>query len=718
MKYKIEHEVPGRVRISLSGTIPNGDVDALSDIIGEIKGVSSVKVFPKIGSIAIKYGSDASSDKATQEMRSSLLSSIEAIGCTDIEQAKERYPMQLATRTSSLLTDIASLVSSHLATRYLLPAPIRYVWTSFKFLKFLKAALDSLLHARLDVPVLDAAAVGISFIKGDLKTASNTMFLLQLGETLERYTQARSQNELIYSLMAIPEKVNMLVNGEEVQVLAQEVSEGDVVVIRTGMPVCVDGTVISGTAMVNQANLTGEPLAIERTVGDGVFAGTAVEDGEIQVRARAGASNTKLRSIVSLVEQSELLKGQAQSKRENLANKIVPWNFLLAGIVALSTRSLIKTSAALMVDYSCALKLTGSIAVLSALSQSAHEGFTVKGSRSLEALASADTIVFDKTGTLTNAEPKVSCVLAFEGWDQTRVLRYAACLEEHFPHPVARAVVNEASEQGLKHRERHAEVEYLVAHGIASSLEGKRIVIGSEHFVVEDEHVEISDEQRLRIQNEANSSSVLYLAVDGELVGVIGIDDPLKDEVPDAISRLRKLGFENIVMLTGDNKATATRIASQAGITRFEANMLPEGKHEYVEKLKAEGHTVAMVGDGINDSPALSAADVGIAMGGSTAIAREVADITLASGSLEAIIRLKIIADELMKRLDSSFAQIMAINSALLALGIASVITPQMSSLAHNGGTVVMSLASSRKYGKSYDKPETEQTLLSAGADS
>ena len=446
------------------------------------------------------------------------------------------------------------------------------------------------------------------------------------------------------------------------------------------------------------AALTGEPLAVERGVGDNVFSGTAVEDGEIIVRVTADAGETKLRSIVALVEQAESFKSETQSRMEQLADRIVPWNFLLAGAVALTTRSLVKTSAALMVDYSCALKLTGSIAVLAAMSQSAQAGFTVKGSKHFEAMAAADTIVFDKTGTLTEATPNVACVLALDGWNRREVLRLAACLEEHFPHPVARAVVRAAAEKNLRHRERHADVEYLVAHGIASSLDGKRVVIGSEHFVVEDEGVSLTEEQKRRVADETEGLSPLYLAVDGELIGVIGIEDPLKAGVREAIADLRMLGFKRVVMLTGDGERTAARIADAAGVTEYRANLLPEDKYAFVERLKAEGSKVVMVGDGVNDAPALSLADVGIAMGQGTAVAKEVADITLTGGHLSALVTLRTLSAGLTARLNASFKEVIAINSALLAAGIGGLITPQTSSLLHNASTVALSVRNGGTY--------------------
>lgn len=392
------------------------------------------------------------------------------------------------------------------------------------------------------------------------------------------------------------------------------------------------------------------------------------------------------------------MKSSAQTRREMLANRIVPWNFLLAGLVALFTRSIEKTAAALMVDYSCALKLTGSIAVLSAMSQSAREGVVVKGSKYFEAMAHADTIVFDKTGTLTAAVPEVEKVIAFDGWNRSQVLRFAACLEEHFPHPVARAVVRAAAAKNLKHRERHAEVEYVVAHGIALSLEGKRCVIGSGHFVMEDEGVVVSDADQERIRTELASLSPLYLAVDGRLVGMVGVSDPIKPGVPEAIGQLRELGFSSIVMLTGDGSRAAEAVARCAGVDAYESNMLPESKHAYIERLKAEGRRVVMVGDGVNDSPALSCADVGIAMGSGTAVAREVADIALTDNGLDAIVRLRRLSMGLSDHMDRQFRQVMGFNSALLALGIGGAITPQLSSLLHNASTVAFSIESARPY--------------------
>lgn len=696
MNYTIQHEVPGRVRVKLAGRVPEADIDALTRALRQHPVIQKATVYPRMGSLAVEFEPAA---------RDQALAAIAAIDRTAVDEARRDCTVALAPRTNSLLMDIATLLGGHLARRWFLPAPLSTIYTVWSYRGFLKAALASLAGARLDVPVLDASAIGISFLKRDWRTAASTMLLLNLGELLEDYTRAQSQNQLIYSLLDVPDYAQLIPCGdptvrgaEERRVQATDLVAGDLIVVRTGMPIPVDGTVEWGCAMVNQSTLTGEPLAIERSAGDDVFAGTAVEDGEAYVRVRAAATDTKLRSIVSLVEQSEALKAESLSRREHMADAFVPWNFLLAAGVYLKTRSLVRTSAALMVDYSCALKLTGAISVLTAMSQSAREGFTVKGSKHFEAFATADTIVFDKTGTLTAAAPQVADVLSFDGWDRTQVLRFSACLEEHFPHPVARAVVNAAAEAGLEHRERHAEVEYLVAHGIASSLDDKRCVIGSEHFVVEDEGVAIADDVRALIEEKLDGLSKLYLAVDGVLKGAIGIQDPLKPGAPEALTQLRALGFEHIVMLTGDNANAAARIAGKAGIDEFRADLLPEDKHTVIEQMRAAGRRVVMVGDGVNDSPALSAANVGVAMGSGTAIAKEVADITLTDGDLSSLVVLRRLALGLEERMDASFSEVIGLNSLLLAGGVAGIIAPQVSSLIHNGSTVFLSARNARAY--------------------
>lgn len=689
MRFSIISEIPGRTRLQLAGPVPESDLDALLKLGGEIDGVRKVRVYGRIGQMALEYD---------EQCRASVLDALGALDAQAIADAKSGYVMQLEPRKRKLVMDLATLIGAHYARRWFLPTPLRAIFVVAGYMTFLRAALRELAQPRLTVPVLDASAIGISFAKRDVDTAGQTMFLLNVGELLEDYTRAMSENELINSLLDVPDKAQKVVGDTEVSVAATELEPGDLVAVRTGMSICIDGVVEQGSAMVNQATLTGEPLAVERSAGDDVFAGTVVEDGSILVRVRANTAQTKLRSIVSLVQAADSLKSEGQSHMEDLANKIVPWNFLLAGLVALTTRSLIKTSAALMVDYSCALKLTGSVAVMTAMSDAAKMGVMVKGAKYFESFAKADTIVFDKTGTLTEAQPRLACVLTTDGWSEDEVLRLSACLEEHFPHPVARAVVNAARERELEHRERHAAVEYIVAHGIASSIEGRRAIIGSAHFVFEDEGAQLESDIKERIESQMQGLSPLYLAVDGTVVGVLGIEDPLKPGVREAIADLHALGVKHVVMLTGDSERTAERIAREAGVDEFKAELLPEDKYAYVERIKGEGRHVAMVGDGVNDSPALGLADVGLAMGGGSDIAKEVADIILTDTDLAAIVRLRRMSQGLVDRLTSSYSKVMLTNSALLALGITGAITPQASSLLHNGSTIAYSLSNAKAY--------------------
>lgn len=689
MRFSIISEIPGRTRLQLAGPVPESDLDALLKLSGDIDGVHKVRVYGRIGQMALEYD---------EPRRDAVLAAVGALDAQAIADAKLGYVMQLEPRKHKLVMDLATLIGVHYARRWFLPTPLRAIFVVAGYMTFLRAALHELAQPRLTVPVLDASAIGISFVKRDVDTAGQTMFLLNVGELLEDYTRAMSENELINSLLDVPDKAQKVVGDTEVSVAATELEPGDLVAVRTGMSICIDGVVEQGSAMVNQATLTGEPLAVERSAGDDVFAGTVVEDGSILVRVRANTAQTKLRSIVSLVQTADSLKSEGQSHMEDLANKIVPWNFLLAGLVALTTRSLIKTSAALMVDYSCALKLTGSVAVMTAMSDAAKMGVMVKGAKYFESFAKADTIVFDKTGTLTEAQPRLACVLTTDGWSEDEVLRLSACLEEHFPHPVARAVVNAACERGLEHRERHAAVEYIVAHGIASSIEGRRAIIGSAHFVFEDEGAQLESDIKERIESQMQGLSPLCLAVDGKVVGVLGIEDPLKPGVREAIADLHALGVKHVVMLTGDSERTAERIAREAGVDEFKAELLPEDKYAYVERIKREGRRVAMVGDGVNDSPALGLADVGLAMGGGSDIAKEVADIILTDTDLAAIVRLRRMSQGLIDRLTSSYSKVMLTNSALLALGITGAITPQASSLLHNGSTIAYSLNNAKAY--------------------
>ncbi len=696
MRFAIKHEVPGRIRFNLLGKVPEHDAIALEETFLALPCVTKCVAYPKAGALAVFFEADSRAGLA--QARATVVTKLQELTYEEVAAWQPENSLALAPRPRHLFTQIANMFVFRAMRRLFLPAPLRVAWTVFSALPFWKAAFDSLRHGRLDVPVLDGAAIAMGFIQGKPATAGSTIYLLKIGEVLEDYTQRRSESSLVRSLLDIPSTATLVEGDVEREVEVTELSKGDTIVVRLGSQIPADGEVISGEAGVNQSSLTGEPLAIVRKAGDTVYAGTAVEEGEIFIRVAGNPEESKLRSIVSMVEQSEALKSSDQKHIEAMADKLVPWNFLLAGIVALTTRNLTKTAAALMVDYSCALRLSGSIAVMAAQSESAKRGFTVKGSRYFDHMAEADVIVFDKTGTLTQATPSVREVASYNATPEDEVLRLAACLEEHFPHPVARAVVNEALKQGLEHRERHAEVEYVVAHGIASSIDGKRCVIGSEHFVLEDECVPISSEELDAIHNKAMGTSPLFLAVDGTLWGVLYIEDPLKENVAEVVQELRNEGFKRVIMLTGDNERAAKRIAAKTGITEFKAELLPEDKHTIVKQLQDEGYRVVMVGDGVNDSPALAAAHVSIAMSAGSAVAREAADISLVSDNLHSLVELRQLSRILEKRMRQGYRVTIGWNTLLLALGIGGIITPQASSFLHNSGTVGISAYNSRAF--------------------
>ncbi len=690
MYYDIKHEIPGRIRFKLGGTIPEADAVALEEILLAEPYVMRCSAYPKAGSIAVAF-----SGEDLDAVRDVLCERIAGLTVDEVESWEPETSLALAPRPRHLFMRIALMTVTHLFCRYLLPPPLRMIVCLYQAVSFWIAALSSLRAGRLDVPVLDGAAIAMGFTQG-AGSAGSTMFLLKVGETLEDYTQRRSESSLAQSMLDIPSCAHVERDGAEYEIEIADLHPGDTVVVRLGDAVPVDGRIVDGEAAVNQSSLTGESLAIMRSAGDTVYAGTAVEEGEIRVRVTSDPAESKIRSIMQMIDESEALKSASQKRIESVADRLVPWNFLLAGIVALTTRDLAKTAATLMVDYSCALRLSGSIAVMAAQRESARHGFVVKGSRYFSDMAEADTLVFDKTGTLTDATPHVVHVEGFNGYSRDEALRLAACLEEHFPHPVARAVVNAALEEDLEHRERHAAVEYVVAHGIVSSLDGERVVIGSAHFVVEDENVPIDPDVLEHVHSRSQRSSPLFLAVDGVLRGIIYIDDPLKDGVRETIDQLRAEGFERIVMLTGDNEATARRIAEQAGIDEVCADLLPEHKHEIIEEMQKSGRKVVMIGDGVNDSPALSAAHVSIAMSGGSAVAREAADITLVSNDLAAIVKLRRLSCALQKRMANGYRFTIAFNSLLLALGIAGVLSPTVPSALHNGSTIALSASHAR----------------------
>ena len=589
---------------------------------------------------------------------------------------------------------MCDLVAGHFFRKLFLPAPIRAAYTVWRSIAFVWKGVRCLLRRRLEVEVLDALSIGVSVLRGDFSTAGSVMFLLNLGSLLEEWTRKKSLDDLARSMALNVDKVWVLSQGTEVLLPLTKVHPGDEIVVRSGNMVPLDGTVIEGEAMVNQAALTGESMPVRKAKGATVYAGTVVEEGECVFLAKAAGGANRYDKIVAMIEESEKLKSSTENRALELADKLVPW--CLAGTVVTYalTRNVTRAISILMVDFSCALKLSMPLAVLSAMRECGTAHITVKGGKYLEALAKADTIVFDKTGTLTRATPQVVDIIPFSNSEKDDVLRLAACLEEHFPHSMANAVVRAAREQGLAHEEMHSEVEYIVAHGIASRVGGERVVIGSYHFVFEDEHCIVPADEQEKFDQMPAEYSHLYMAASGQLVGVICIADPLRPEAASVLRQLHKLGIRNAVMMTGDSYRTAEAIARQVGVDQFFAEVLPEDKANFVQKAKAEGHTVVMIGDGINDSPALSAADIGIAINSGAAIAREIADVTIKADSLEELVTLKTIANALQHRVSSNYRFVLSFNSTLIALGALGILQPAASAMLHNLSTIGISLRS------------------------
>ncbi|MBD9241172.1 MAG: heavy metal translocating P-type ATPase [Ruminococcaceae bacterium] len=586
------------------------------------------------------------------------------------------------------------LVAGHFARKLFLPAPIQAAYTLWRSIAFVWKGVRCLLQRRLEVEVLDALSISASLLRGDFGTAGSVMFLLNLGSLLEEWTRKKSLDDLARSMALNVDKVWVRAEGGEVLLPLTKVHAGDEIVVRSGNMIPLDGTVIEGEAMVNQAALTGESMPVRKSEGATVYAGTVVEEGECVFVAKAEGGANRYDKIVSMIEESEKLKSSTENRALQLADRLVPW--CLAGTVVTYalTRNVTRAISILMVDFSCALKLSMPLAVLSAMRECGNYHITVKGGKYLEALAKADTIVFDKTGTLTRATPQVVQVIPFSGCEEQEVLQLAACLEEHFPHSMANAVVRAAKERGISHEEMHSEVEYIVAHGIASRVGGQRVVIGSHHFVFEDEQCTVPAEEQARFDALDPQYSHLYMAASGRLVGVICIADPLRPEAASVLRQLRRLGFTNTVMMTGDSERTARAIAGQVGVDHYFAEVLPEDKANFVQKAKAEGHTVVMIGDGINDSPALSAADIGIAINSGAAIAREIADVTIKADSLEELVLLKGIANALQHRVSANYRFVLTFNSTLIVLGALGILQPATSAMLHNLSTIGISLKS------------------------
>ena len=582
----------------------------------------------------------------------------------------------------------------HYARRWILPYPIRICLTSLRSVKYIWKGLTTLAAGKIEVPVLDATAIGVSVLRSDFNTAGSIMFMLGIGELLEEWTHKKSVDDLARTMSLNVGKVWLVSGGQEVLVPTSQIKAGDKVVVHMGNIIPFDGIVAEGEAMVNQASLTGESVPVRKTVESTAYAGTVVEEGELTILVKEVGGSSRFEKIVKMIEDSEKLKSGAESKAEHLADKLVPYSLGGTILTYLLTRNVTKALSILMVDYSCALKLAMPISVLSAIREASLYNVTVKGGKYLEAVAEADTIVFDKTGTLTKAKPTVVDIVSFNGESTDELLRIAACLEEHFPHSMAKAVVDAATQKNLEHEEMHSKVEYIVAHGIASTINEKRAVIGSAHFVFEDENCVIPEGEQEKFDALPKEYSHLYLAIEGKLAAVICIEDPLREEASAVVQSLKRAGLSKVVMMTGDSERTAAAIAKRVGVDEYYSEVLPEDKASFVEREKAAGRKVIMIGDGINDSPALSAANVGIAISDGAEIAREIADITVSSDDLYQIVTLKLLSDSLMERIKKNYRRIVGFNSLLIVLGVTGVIQPTTSALLHNSSTLLIGLES------------------------
>ena len=685
MKCTILHEGRGRMRVHVCNvrmTLHRADV--LEAYLNHHDAIEKATVYERTGDVVLYYrGRRADAVQALSRYKFDQPELDALVTTADSRKLNQEYQEKMC-----------DLVAGHFFRKLFLPAPIRAAYTVWRSIAFVWKGVRCLLRRRLEVEVLDALSIGVSVLRGDFSTAGSVMFLLNLGSLLEEWTRKKSLDDLARSMALNVDKVWVRSQGTEVLLPLTKVQPGDEIVVRSGNMVPLDGTVIEGEAMVNQAALTGESMPVRKAKGATVYAGTVVEEGECVFLAKAAGGANRYDKIVAMIEESEKLKSSTENRALELADKLVPW--CLAGTVVTYalTRNVTRAISILMVDFSCALKLSMPLAVLSAMRECGTAHITVKGGKYLEALAKADTIVFDKTGTLTRATPQVVDIIPFSNSEKDDVLRLAACLEEHFPHSMANAVVRAAREQGLAHEEMHSEVEYIVAHGIASRVGGERVVIGSYHFVFEDEHCIVPADEQEKFDQMPAEYSHLYMAASGQLVGVICIADPLRPEAASVLRQLHKLGIRNAVMMTGDSYRTAEAIARQVGVDQFFAEVLPEDKANFVQKAKAEGHTVVMIGDGINDSPALSAADIGIAIHSGAAIAREIADVTIKADSLEELVTLKTIANALQHRVNSNYRFVLSFNSTLIALGALGILQPAASAMLHNLSTIGISLRS------------------------
>ena len=685
MRFKIEHEIRGRVRLHIcQKRMTCRQADQLEYFLTKLNGVISVKVVERNQDVVICYSDN----------REEMLRAIQRFSYEKAEAPESYLQNSGREMNGEYWEKMVNHVVLHYGKKIFLPLPVRTFLTTLKSVKYIWKGVRTLAKCRIEVPVLDATAIGVSMLRGDFSTASSVMFLLGFGEILEDWTHKKSVDDLARSMSLNVSKVWLITEDSEVQVGTDEIKPGDRVRIHMGTVIPFDGIVTEGEAMVNEASLTGESMPVAKHESSYVYAGTVMEEGELTIRVKETSGSTKFEKIVTMIEETEKLKSAVESKAEHLADRLVPYTLAGTALTYALTRNVTKALSILMVDFSCALKLAMPISVLAAIREANAHHITVKGGKFLEAVAEADTIVFDKTGTLTKAQPTVVDVVSFNGDSKENLLRLAACMEEHFPHSMAKAVMDAAKERGLTHEEMHSKVEYIVAHGISTMVDGRKAIIGSHQFVFEDEKCTIPVGKEELFRNLPEEYSHLYLGIEGKLAAVICIEDPLRPEAPEVVKALRKAGFTQIVMMTGDSDRTAKAIATRVGVDKYYSEVLPEDKAKFVEEAKAQGRKVLMVGDGINDSPALSAADVGIAISDGAELAREIADITIGADDLSVMVTLKEISNGLMDKIHKNYRRIVGINGSLIALGVTGVIQPTMSALLHNTSTLLIGMDS------------------------
>ncbi len=686
MKFYIKHESRGRIRIHLAQKrMSSVQAETLLYYLQNQNQVSFAKVYDRTGDAVICYEGE----------RAAVIRMIQLFHYEEVELPTGLLESSGRALNNEYQEKLISKVIYHFGRKWLLPAPIRAIYTTVVSVKYIWKGIQTLAQGKIEVPVLDATAIGVSMLRGDYGTAGSVMFLLGVGELLEEWTHKKSVGDLARSMSLNVGKVWLKKDGQEILVPSEKIVAGDEIVVHMGNLIPFDGEVSNGEGMVNQASLTGESVPVRRTLGSVVYAGTVLEEGELTILVKQTGGSSRYEKITAMIEESEKLKSGLESKAEHLADRLVPYSLGGTALTYLLTRNATKALSILMVDFSCALKLAMPISVLSAIREANQHKITVKGGKFLEAVAEADTIVFDKTGTLTKAQPTVAEVVSFsETKSPDELLRIAACLEEHFPHSMAKAVVDAAKEKHLDHEEMHSKVEYIVAHGISTTINGEKAIIGSYHFVFEDENSIILEGMEEKFRHLPEEYSHLYLALEGVLAAVICIEDPLRPEAAEIIRQLKKAGLKKIVMMTGDSERTAKAIAKKVGVDEYHAEVLPEDKANFVEKEKAEGRKVIMIGDGINDSPALSAADVGIAISEGAEIAREIADITVAADDLAEILVLRMLSNRLMKRIHKNYRFIVTFNAGLILLGVGGILQPTTSALLHNTSTLYIGLKS------------------------